>query len=63
MAKNRIGQAVRRNIYIGKEQDAMLDATARLNQTSVSDIIRRALKHYFSLLSNATPSSDTRDVA
>jgi hypothetical protein len=61
--RKRIGQVVRVNAYVGTEEAAMLDTVATQHQTSASDIIRRALKQYFSLPENITDSKKGTDVA
>ena len=61
--QRRIDGPAQLHAYIGQEQAEQLEAIADAHQTSVSDIVRRALRLFFSLPENATPGSVTRDVA
>ncbi len=63
MAKKRIGEPAQLHAYIDQDQARQLDAVATAHQTSISDIVRRALRHYFSLPENVTVSTPERDVA
>ncbi len=49
-------------IYITQEQSEILEKTARAEQTTVSEIVRRALRRYF-LPDDSTDNSAIRDSA
>ena len=45
-------------VYLGQAQYELLESVSQMEQTSPSDIIRRALRQYFSLPKNLTDSKD-----
>jgi hypothetical protein len=61
--KKRFGQVVRVNAYVGTEEAAMLESLATRHQTSASDIVRRALKQFFSLPENIIEGKERTDAA
>ncbi len=58
---NEEGQTI--SIYVTKDQAGQLQNEASTEQTTISDIVRRALRQYFSLSRNATDSSVNGDAA
>ena len=57
--KGRQGQTIA--VYLSREQVQFLSRAAEAEETSVSDIVRRAVRKYFFLPERATISSQTRD--